>query len=244
MAEHTSTPARLAAIITDQGSVPHDSSTTHVTGKSEYIDDRPMLKGELHCGLVYSPYARARVRHLDTAPALAIPGVVCAVTAADVAHNVWGTIFQDQPIIAASEVNFVGEVVAVLGAETKEALAKGLAAVVVEWEKLPAIRTVAEAVTAKSFIGSERTIATGDAAAGLARSPHRVAGTLEIGGADHFYLESQAAVVYPREDGQLEVHSSTQHPTETQHVVAEACGASISQSYQRGIKPSSRQVYR
>ncbi len=228
MAEHTSPPARLAAIITDQGSVPHDSSTTHVTGKSEYIDDRPMLKGELHCGLVSSPYARARIRHLDTAPALAIPGVVCAVTAADVAHNVWGTIFQDQPIIAASEVNFVGEVVAVLGAETKEALATGLAAVVVEWEKLPAIRSVAEAVAAKSFIGSERTIATGDAAAGLARSPHRVAGTLEIGGADHFYLESQAAVVYPREDGQLEVHSSTQHPTETQHVVAEACGVRFS----------------
>ena len=228
MAEHTSPPARLAAIITDQGSVPHDSSTTHVTGKSEYIDDRPMLKGELHGGLGYSPYARARVGHLATAPALAIPGVVCAVTAADVAHNVWGTIFQDQPIIAASEVNFVGEIVAVLGAETKEALAKGLAAVVVEWERLPAIRTVAEAVAAKSFIGSERTIASGDAAAGLARSPHRVAGTLEIGGADHFYLESQAAVVYPREDGQLEVHSSTQHPTETQHVVAEACGVRFS----------------
>ena len=101
MADGPVANGRLAAIITDQGSVPHDSSTTHVTGKSEYIDDRPMLKGELHCGLVYSPYARARVRHLDTAPALAIPGVVCAVTAADVAHNVWGTIFQDQPIIAA-----------------------------------------------------------------------------------------------------------------------------------------------
>ena len=228
MADGPDANGRLAVIITDQGSTPHDSSTTHVTGKSEYIDDRPMLKGELHCGLVYSPYARARVRHLDTAPALALPGVVCAVTAADVAHNVWGTIFQDQPIIAASEVNYVGEVVAVLGAETKEALAKGLAAVVVEWEKMPAIRTVAEAVAAKSFIGSERTIATGDAAAGLARSPHRVAGTLELGGADHFYLESQAAVVYPREDGQLEVHSSTQHPTETQHVVAEACGVRFS----------------
>ena len=228
MADGLDANGRLAVIITDPGSTLHDSSTTHVTGKSEYIDDRPMLKGELHCGLVYSPYAHARLRRLDIAPALAVPGVVCAVTAADVAHNVWGTIFQDQPIIAAAEVNFVGEVVAVLGAETKEALAKGLAAVVVEWEKLPAIRTVVEAVTAKSFIGSERTIATGDAAAGLARSPHRVAGTLEIGGADHFYLESQAAVVYPREDGQLEVHSSTQHPTETQHVVAEACGVRFS----------------
>ena len=228
MAEHAQVPGRVAAIITDPGSAPHDSSVTHVTGKSEYVDDRPMVKGELHCGLVYSPDAHACVRRLDTTPALAVPGVVCAVTAADVAHNVWGTIFQDQPIIAAAEVNFVGEVVAVVSAETKEALAKGLAAVVVEWEKLPAIRTVVEAVAAKSFIGSERTIAAGDVVGALERSPHRVAGTLEIGGADHFYLESQAAVVYPREDGQLEVHSSTQHPTETQHVVAEACGVRFS----------------
>ena len=123
MADGLDANGRLAVIITDPGSTLHDSSTTHVTGKSEYIDDRPMLKGELHCGLVYSPYAHARLRRLDIAPALAVPGVVCAVTAADVAHNVWGTIFQDQPIIAAAEVNFVGEVVAVLGAETKEALA-------------------------------------------------------------------------------------------------------------------------
>ena len=215
-------------LISDLGSPSHDSSITHVTGKSEYVDDRPMLKGELHCGLVYSPYAHARVVRLDTAPALKIPGVICAVTASDVAHNLWGSIFQDQPIIAAGEVHYVGEVVAVVGAETKEALAKGIAAVIVVWEKLADIRSIAAAIDAKSFIGSLRTISTGDAEGALASAPHSVAGTLEIGGADHFYLESQAVVVYPKEDGQLEVHSSTQHPTETQHVVAEACGLRFS----------------
>ena len=215
-------------LISDHGSPSHDSSITHVTGKSEYVDDRPMLKGELHCGLVYSPYAHARVVRLDTAPALKIPGVICAVTASDVSHNMWGSIFQDQPIIAADETHYVGEVVAVVGAETKEALAKGIAAVIVEWEKLADIRTISQAIAAKSFIGSLRTISTGDAEGALASAPHSVAGTLEIGGADHFYLESQAVVVYPKEDGQLEVHSSTQHPTETQHVVAEACGLRFS----------------
>ena len=215
-------------LISDHGSPSHDSSITHVTGKSEYVDDRPMLKGELHCGLVYSPFAHARVVRLDTAPALKIPGVICAVTSSDVAHNLWGSIFQDQPIIAAGEVHYVGEVVAVVGAETKEALGKGLAAVIVEWEKLADIRSISAAIDAKSFIGSLRTISTGDAESALASAPHSVAGTLEIGGADHFYLESQAVVVYPKEDGQLEVHSSTQHPTETQHVVAEACGLRFS----------------
>jgi xanthine dehydrogenase large subunit len=178
--------------------------------------------------LVYSPYAHARVVRLDTAPALKIPGVICTVTASDVSHNMWGSIFQDQPIIAADETHYVGEVVAVVGAETKETLAKGIAAVIVEWEKLADIRTISQAIAAKSFIGSLRTISTGDAEGALASAPHSVAGTLEIGGADHFYLESQAVVVYPKEDGQLEVHSSTQHPTETQHVVAEACGLRFS----------------
>ena len=215
-------------LISDSGSPSHDSSITHVTGKSEYVDDRPMLKGELHCGLVYSPYAHARVVRLDTAPALKIPGVICTVTASDVSHNMWGSIFQDQPIIAADETHYVGEVVAVVGAETKETLAKGIAAVIVEWEKLADIRTISQAIAAKSFIGSLRMISTGDAEGALTSAPHSVAGTLEIGGADHFYLESQAVVVYPKEDGQLEVHSSTQHPTETQHVVAEACGLRFS----------------
>ncbi len=206
----------------------HDSASTHVTGKSEYVDDRPMLKGELHCGLVYSPYAHARVVRLETSAALRVPGVICTVTASDVSHNVWGSIFQDQPIIAQSEVHFVGEVVAVVAAESKAALARGVAAVVCEWEQLPAIRSIDAAIAAKSFIGAERTIVVGDAAAALARAPHTISGRLEIGAADHFYLESQSCVVYPREDGQLEVHSSTQHPTETQHVVAKACGRPFS----------------
>lgn len=94
MADQTQTPVPMSNLINDHGSPPHDSSITHVTGKSEYVDDRPMLKGELHCGLVYSPYAHARVVRLDTAPALKIPGVICAVTSKDVAHNIWGVFFR------------------------------------------------------------------------------------------------------------------------------------------------------
>ena len=213
-----------ATVVPDPGSEPHDSSRTHVTGRSEYVDDRPMLPGELFCGLVYSPFARARLKSLDLDRALAVPGVICAVTAKDVAHNLWGSIFVDQPLLAEKEVHYAGEVVAVLGAENRDALAKGLAAVRVAWEKLPAIRTIDQAVAAGAFIGSERAIARGDASAALAAAPHRLSGTVVIEGADHFYLESQAAVAYPRHDGPMEVHSSTQHPTETQHVVAEALG--------------------
>jgi len=203
---------------------PHDSSLTHVTGKSEYVDDRPLLKRELLCGLIYSPYAHAKLKVLDFTEALSVPGVIEVVTAKDVVTNVWGTIFQDQPVIAATEVQYAGEVVAVLGAETPEALRRGLSRVKVEWEKLPAILSIDEAISQKSFIGEERAISRGDVVVGLKNSAKKLKGCLKIQGADHFYLESQAAVVYPQEDGQLEVHSSTQHPTETQHVVAKACG--------------------
>ena len=224
----TEVPRAGFTALADPGSVPHDSSRTHVTGRSEYVDDRPVLKGELLCGLVYSPHARARVKRLDLSAALASPGVACAITAKDVAHNLWGSIFVDQPLIADGEVHYAGEVVAVLAAETREALAKALAMVQVEWEKLPAIRSIDEAVAAKAFIGSERSISRGDADGALAAAPHRLAGTVVIEGADHFYLESQAAIAYPRADGPMEVHSSTQHPTETQHVVAEAIGVPFS----------------
>lgn len=205
-------------------SPPHDSAATHVTGESEFVDDRPMLTGELHCGLVYSPWARARITRLETAPALQIPGVICAVVGRDVVHNLWGPIIQDQPIIAVDEVHYVGEVVAVIGAETREALARGLAAVIVEWEKRPSIRSIDQAIEAHNFIGSPRMVCRGDVESALRQAPHTLRGSLMIEGAEHFYLENQAAVVYPREGGQLEVHSSTQHPTEAQHVVAHACG--------------------
>lgn len=218
------TPRMGATVLPDPGSVPHDSSTTHVTGRSEYVDDRPMLRGELLCGIVYSPHARARLTRLDLSAALAVPGVVCAVTAADVAHNLWGSIIVDQPLLVEQEAQYAGEVVAVLAAESRESLAKAMRAVCVEWEKLPAIRSIDQAVAAGAFIGAERSIARGNADAALAAAPHRLSGTVVIEGADHFYLESQAAIAYPRADGPMEVHSSTQHPTETQHVVAEAIG--------------------
>ncbi len=215
-------------ILRDAGSPPHDSANTHVTGASEFIDDRSMLKGELHCGVIYSPFAHARVRRLDTSLACQVPGVVGVVTARDVVHNVWGTIFQDQPILVETEAQYVGEVVVVVGAETKEALVKGIAAVEIEWERLEDIRSIDEAVAKGSFIGHERTISCGDAQAAMLEAPCKISGTLVIEGAEHFYLESQAVVVYPKEDGQLEVHSSTQHPTEVQHVVAKACGLRFS----------------
>lgn len=209
-------------------SPPHDSSLTHVTGQSEYVDDRTMLPGELFVGCFYSKVAHAEIKSLKTQKAAKIPGVACVVTADDVHHNAWGPIFQDQPIIAGHKTTYAGEVLAVIGATSPEALRAGLAAIEVEYNTLPAVMSISEAVAHKSFIGSERFIRRGDVDSALGSSPHRLKGKLVIQGADHFYLENQGAVAYPKEQGQMEVHSSTQHPTETQHTVAHALGVNFS----------------
>ena len=206
----------------------HDSSTTHVTGQSEYVDDRPMLPGELFVGCFYSTVAHAEIKSLDVSGALKIPGVSAIVTADDVHHNAWGPIFQDQPIIAKDKVSFAGEVIAVVGASSPEALRQGLLAIKVEYKSLPSVMTIADAIEKKSFLGSERFIRRGNVDLALDKAPYRISSKLVIQGADHFYLENQAAIAYPKEQGQVEVHSSTQHPTETQHTVAHALGVNFS----------------
>lgn len=205
-------------------SIPHDSSWGHVTGQSVFIDDRPPLRGEVLVGLVGSPVAHGRLLSLDAEPALAIPGVLGVYTAADLHHNIWGTIIQDQPMLADSELSFVGEPIAVVAAESQEALRAGIKAVKLEIETLPAILSIREARHQQAFIAVERTIRRGQPEALFDTAPHTLSGVFENKGQDHFYLESHCCVVYPGERGQLEVHSSSQHPTEVQHLVAETLG--------------------
>jgi len=204
--------------------LPHDSAYTHVQGRSEYIDDRPFVAGELHVGVVYSSFARAKVKCIDVSAALAVHGVKGVFTAKDLAHNLWGTIFQDQPLIAENEVRFVGEPVAIVAAESKKSLLKAKNLIDVDYEELDPILSISQAKKEQSFIGSRRKIERGDVQKAFKESEFVLEGSLVIRGADHFYLESQAAIAYPKEDGQIEVHSSSQHPTEVQHVVAHALG--------------------
>jgi xanthine dehydrogenase large subunit len=203
---------------------PHDSAHLHVAGKSEYVDDRAPLPGEVVVEVVWSAEPRARILGIDFREALKIPGVRGVFTAKDFPHNAWGSIFQDQPLLADQETQYVGEALALVAADTRDAARRAARLVRVKYEPLAPILSIEAAKKAKSFIAGERKIERGDVDGELARAPLKLKGRCVIRGADHFYLESQAAVVYPREDGQLEVHSSTQHPTEVQHVIAHALG--------------------
>jgi xanthine dehydrogenase large subunit len=204
--------------------LPHDNAHTHVTGKSEYIDDRPRLSNEVDVEVLYSPHAHARIKSIDPRRALALPGVLAIYTARDFHLNFWGTIFRDQPLLADKEVNYVGEPVAIVAAESREIARKAKLLIDVDYEPLPAILSIDAAKAAESFIGARRKIERGHPVKAMAAAPRRLSGKIVIRGAEHFYLESQASIAYPMEDDQLEIHTSSQHPTETQHVVAHGIG--------------------
>lgn len=212
----------MAAIGRD---IPHDSAATHVTGESMFLDDLPALAGELLAGIVPSPVAHGRIRRLDVAAARKLPGVHAVLTAADVpGHNTFGPAVKDELLLVEDEAVFLGQPLAIIAAESAGALERARRAIVVEMEELPRLLTIDEAIAARSFLGGGRKIERGDVAVALASAPRTLSGELHIGGQEHFYLESQVAIVIPGEQGQMTVHSSTQHPSEVQMMVAEVLG--------------------
>jgi xanthine dehydrogenase large subunit len=205
--------------------IPHDSAVGHVTGQALYLDDAPSMVGELHVAFLPSPVACGTLDGVDASASAAIPGVVAVYTAADVpAHHMFGPLAADEPFLAEDRLLYVGQPIAIVAAETREAALRGVAAIKLAYTEEPAILTIEEAIKQNRFLNVERRIARGDTAAELERAAHRLSGELHVGGQEQFYLESQAAIAYPGEDGQMVVHSSTQNPTEIQAVVAEMLG--------------------
>jgi xanthine dehydrogenase large subunit len=205
-------------------SLPHDSAHTHVTGESEYVDDRPKMHNELFVDVFYSSRAHAMIKSLDFSEVLKQPKVVSVFTGHDVPHNLWGTIFKDQPILARDKVQFAGEPIALIVAETMEAAQRAKQKVIIEYVDLESVLSIDKAKAVKSFIGDKRKIERGHVDEAMKNAPHKLESKILIQGHDHFYLESQATIAYPLEDGQIEIHTSSQHPTETQHVVAHTLG--------------------
>ncbi|RZU53897.1 xanthine dehydrogenase molybdenum binding subunit apoprotein [Krasilnikovia cinnamomea] len=204
--------------------IPHESATLHVTGAALYTEDLVVrTKDVLHAHPVQVPHAHARVTALRVAPALAVPGVVRVLTAADVPGVNDGGVKHDEPLFP-DEVMFFGHAVCWVLAETAEAARLGAAAVEVDVAPLPSHVTLADAIAAGSFQGAKPQVVRGDVEAGLAGAAHVFHGALEFAGQEHFYLETQCALAHVDEAGQIFVQSSTQHPSETQEIVAHVLG--------------------
>jgi xanthine dehydrogenase large subunit len=200
--------------------VPHESAVLHVTGAALYTDDLVhRTKGVLHAYPVQTSHAHARVTRMDTAPALRVPGVVRVLTAADVPGVNDAGVKHDEPLFP-TEIMFYGHAVCWVLGETLEAARLGAAAVEVEAEPEPSHVTVAEAIAARSFQGAQPQVVRGDVDTAMAAADRVFSGEFEFSGQEHFYLETHAALAHVDEAGQVFIQSSTQHPSETQEIVA------------------------
>lgn len=203
----------------------HDSALKHVTGQALYIDDIAEPPGTLHAALVLSPIASGRLRRLDLSPAASSPGVVAVFGAGDIPgrNNIAGP-GKEEPLFAEDKVEHAGQPLAMVVAHSLDTARAAAERVKTDIEPTEAILDVQTALAKQAYVQAPSTILRGDPDAALKTAPHTLSAEFGVGGQEHFYLEGQIAFALPGEDGDLVVHSSTQHPTEVQHVCAQVLG--------------------
>jgi len=204
--------------------LPHDAAPLHVTGRAHYVDDIPLPADTLHLAFGTSPVAAGKITTIDLEAVRAAPGVVMVLSADDLNHDAdTSPSAHDEPLLATGEVHFLGQPVFLVVAHSHLAARRAAALGRVEIDATKALLTIEDALAANSrFEEGPRIYQKGDAAQAITTAQHQISGTMEIGGQEHFYLEGQAALALPQDNGDMVVHSSTQHPTEIQHKVAHA----------------------
>jgi xanthine dehydrogenase large subunit len=203
----------------------HESAVLHVTGRATYVEDLAFHTARLaYAWPIQSPHAHAYASEIDFSVALSMPGVLCCLGPGDVpGENDVGPVRHDEPLFP-QEVSFFGQPVAWVVGESLELARLAAEHVRIAYEPLPAILSIAQAIAENSFHAPAERLRRGDPERALVEAGERLEGGLSIGGQEHFYLETQAALAIPEEGGAVFVHSSTQHPTETQEVVARVLG--------------------
>ncbi|WP_430254484.1 xanthine dehydrogenase molybdopterin binding subunit [Neorhizobium sp. DAR64872/K0K18] len=208
-------------------SLKHDSAHKHVTGQAEYIDDIPEPAGTLHGGLGLADRAHAQIVSIDLDAVKAAPGVVWVMTADDIpgANDVGSTGRHDEPLLATDLVQFHGQPIFAVFAETRGQARRAARLAKIEYSDLPHWSDIAGARdNGAPFVTEPMTLKRGEPEAEIGKPPLRVQASMEIGGQEHFYLESHIAFAIPGEDDDVIVWSSTQHPSEVQHMVAHVLG--------------------
>jgi len=201
---------------------PHESGLSHTTGAAIYVDDIPLPPRTVVAMVLTSPIARGRILQRSAGAALEVAGVEAVLFAADIpGSNLIGPIIHDEPLLAEDEVFAIGQSVALILASDLAACRAAAACIDIEYQELPAILSIREAIAEKSFSTEPHIISRGSVAEALESAALVLDGEFENGGQDHFYLETQAALAVPGEHGSLHLYSSTQHPTEVQAMCAE-----------------------
>ena len=203
-------------------SLRHDSAVNHVTGRSTYIDDILEPRGTLHLAPGCATFACGEITKVDLSAVERAPGVVAVLTAADIpGHNDFSpTHSGDDPVLAADRVDYFGQPVFAVIAETYEQARSAARLREIEGDAEAPIISIDDALTKNSYVSDTHVMERGNVKAAMADAPSRLSGRIDVGGQDHFYLEGQVSLAIPMEDGDIYLHSSTQHPSEVQHNVA------------------------
>lgn len=200
----------------------HDSALKHVTGQAIYIDDMAEPAGTLHAALVLSPIAHGRLKKVEVPPSA---GVVAVLGPNDIpGKNDVGAVGPGEPLFATDRVFYAGQPLVMVVATSLDAARHAAERAVIEIEPEPAILDIETALAAKAYVQAPATLLRGDPDRAMASAPHKLSAEFTVGGQEHFYLEGQIAFALPGEDGDITVHSSTQHPTEVQHICARLLG--------------------
>ena len=206
--------------------LPHDAAALHVTGAARYVDDIPVPSNTLHLAFGLGTIAAGQITQMDLDAVRAAPGVVAVLTADDLPFDAdCSPSNHDEPLLATGQVHYAGQplfvVIATSHLAARQAARRGDVTIAAQTP----ILSIADALAADTrFEDGPRVYQKGDPDTALPASAHQLSGRIDIGGQEHFYLEGQAALVLPQENGDMLVHSSTQHPTEIQHKVAHAIG--------------------
>jgi len=215
-------PPRLKAV---GKPLPHDSAVGHVSGRARYADDYPEPADLLHCAFGQGAVAHGRIASIDLSDVRAAPGVVAVFTAGDIpGTNSVGPVAPDDLLLADGLVQFMGQPIFLVAATSVKAARAAAKLARIDYEELPAILTIAEARAAGSEIEQCQRMGHGDPDAAIAGAAHRLSGALAMGGQEHFYLEGQVAQATPGEGPDIHVLTSSQHPSEVQHLVAHLLG--------------------
>lgn len=209
--------------------IPHDSAKKHTTGAAIYVDDIKDYPHQLYSCFVSSSYAHAKILSIDTSQAKKTPGVVDIICAKDIPGKLdIAPVFSGDPLLAREKVEFVGQPLVAIAAQSAKIAYQAAQKIKIQYQPLAAIFTIQEAIAKNSFLLPPIKMKVGNPTKAMQKATHKISGEFSNGGQEHFYLETQAALSIPQEDG-IFVYSSTQNPTEIQKLVAEVLGLSMKQ---------------
>ncbi|HIA07425.1 MAG TPA: xanthine dehydrogenase molybdopterin binding subunit [Flavobacteriales bacterium] len=200
----------------------HESAKYHVTGEAIYVDDMQVSEQLLYGKVVYSPHAHARILSYDINKALTIDGVHAILTYKDIpGENQMGPVFHDEVVLAEDEVIFIGQAIFLIAAENKDIAEEAAKTIIIKYEVLPHVVTMEDAMKSGRLVQPQRKIENGNVDAARQEAANILNGELKTGAQEQWYLETQVALAHPGEGQELKVYSSTQHPSETQALIAE-----------------------